>query len=141
MWQRIQTLYLGIGLGLIVSMFWLELASGMDADGVEVIVKYIDKPIYKVWIIILTVFQFLALGGYKWRMKQFRVVLFTAIACLGFQGYLTYDYFAHRADFGFSWTILFPFVITILDLLAARAIMVDEAIVRSANRLRSTRRK
>lgn len=140
MWQRIQTLYLAIGLGILASFFWTDVASVLEGDVIENI-SYMQKTIYKVWIIILTVFQFLALGGFKWRMKQFRVVLFTALATLGFQGFLAYDYFTKSAECVFSWTVMLPLVVVVLDLLAARAIMVDEAIVQSASRLRRSRKK
>lgn len=140
MWQRIQTLYLAIGLGILASFFWTDVASVLEGDVIENI-TYMQKTIYKVWIIILAVFQFLALGGFKWRMKQFRVVLFTALATLGFQGFLAYDYFTKPAECVFSWTVMLPLAVVVLDLLAARAIMVDEAIVQSASRLRRARRK
>lgn len=140
MWQRIQTLYLAIGLAILASFFWTDVASVLDGDKLENI-TYMQKLIYRVWVIILTVFQFLALGGFKWRMKQFRVVLFTALATLGFQGFLAYDYFTSPREYVFSWTVLLPLAVVVLDLLAARAIMVDEAIVQSSSRLRRARRK
>ena len=141
MWQRIQTLYIGIATGLIVALYWCDALSFVLPGGEDVeSVRYTENTIYLVWIIILTVLQVLSLGGYRWRMKQMRVVIVTAIMCLGFQGYLAWDYFVNFREAVFSWTALFPLAACILDLLGARNIMLDEAIVKSANRLRSARK-
>lgn len=141
MWQRVQTLYLGIATLLVASLFWSDAARIALPEGGEEHITYVSKTIYLVWIILLTVLQVLSIGGYKWRMKQFRVVVFTGITCLGFQGFLVYDYVQMHEQMAFSFTVLFPLVAAILDFVAARNILLDEAIVQSAHRLRSARRK
>lgn len=141
MWQRIQTLYLGIATLLISSLFWCDLAREILPDGTVSHIAYTDKTIFTIWLVLLTVLQVLALGGYKWRMKQFRVVIFTAIVSLGFQAWLALYFFQTRDVQIMSWTALFPLAVTILDAFAARNILLDEAIVISANRLRGPRKK
>lgn len=141
MWQRIQTLFLGIATFLVASLFWCDVAESVGPGGAAEPIKYVEKTVYLIWLVILTVLQVLSLGGYRWRMRQMKVVLVTAFACLGFQGWLVYDYFQMRDGLVFSWTALFPFAASVLDFLAARNIMLDEAIVQSAGRLRSTRKK
>ena len=141
MWQRIQTLFIGIATLLIASLFWCDVAKAVGPDGQIEYIAYTDKTIYLVWIILLTVLQVLSLGGYKWRMKQIRVVVVTAIMCLGFQGWLVYDYIQCREQLVFSWTALFPLAASIFDFMGARNIMLDEAIVQSAHRLRGPRNK
>lgn len=141
MWQRVQTLYLGIATLLIASLFWCDVAKLAGPDGTVEYIRYVDKTVYLVWIIILTVLQVLSVGGYKWRMKQIRVVIVTAVMCLGFQGWLVYDWFQSRDVMVFSWTALFPFAASVLDFIGARNIFLDECIVQSANRLRGPRKK
>jgi len=141
MWQRVQTLYIGIATLLIAALFWCDIARIPSPDGTVEYVGFTEKAIYLVWIIILTVAQVLALFGYKWRMKQFRVVLVSGFLCIGFQAWLTVDYFLVKEAMSYSFTALFPFVAAVLDFIGARNILLDEAIVQSANRLRSSRSK
>lgn len=141
MWQRYQTLLLAVATLLIVSLFWCDLSRTVMADGIIDYVKYTDKTIFKVWLIILTILHVLALGGFKWRMKQFRVVVFTALVTIGFQIWLAVYFFQTKDTSVMSWTALFPLLAAGLDAYAARNILLDEFIVQSANRLRGPRKK
>lgn len=141
MWQRVQTLYLGVATLLIASLFWCDVARQIGADSVVENIAYTSSGIYLVWLIILTILQVLALGGYKWRMKQFRVAVVACIMCFAFQGWLAYDFVRLHETLTFSWTALFPLAAAFLDFLGARNILLDEAIVQSAHRLRSSRTK
>lgn len=140
MWQRVQTLYFGVATLLIAALFWCDVAKIAGPDGAVEYVGFTQKSIYKIWIIILTVLQVLSLFGFKWRMKQFRVVIVTAIMCIGFQGWLVYDYIICQGSMTYSWTALFPFVAAVLDFMGARNILSDEALVQSMNRLRKSRK-
>lgn len=141
MWQRVQTLYLAIATVLVASLFWSDVARIDVPDGAPEYLAYTSRKIYLVWLILLTVIQVLALGGYKWRMKQLRVVIVAAVMCLGFQGWLVYDFIQLHDSMLFSWTALFPIVAAVLDALAAKNILLDQALVVSANRLRLPRKK
>lgn len=141
MWQRIQTLFLGLATLLVASMFWLDLSRIILPDGAVQHVAYTDKTVFIIWLSIITFLQVMALGGYKWRMRQLRVVIFTAIVCLGFQGWLVLYFFQTRGMEVVSFTALFPLAAAVLDFFAARNILLDEAIVYSANRLREPRKK
>lgn len=141
MWQRIQTLLLAVATGLIVSLFWCDVAQYVCSDGTVAGIRYAEHKICLVWIIILTVLQVISLGGFKWRMKQFRMVIVTLVMCLGFQGFLVYLFLEGRGSLIFSPTALFPFVAAVLDGFAARNILIDEALVQSAARLRLPRKK
>lgn len=141
MWQRIQTLYLGVATILIVSLFWCDVAIRVTEGSAVENISYTSSWIYMVWMIILTLLQILALGGYKWRMKQFRVAVVACIMCLGFQGWLVYDFVRLHESVSFSWTALFPLAAAFLDYLGIKNILLDEAIVQSAHRLRSARTK
>ena len=70
-----------------------------------------------------------------------RVATLSALILLAFQIWLVTDIVRGWNEMVFSVTALFPLVATVLDILAARAIMLDEAMVQSASRLRSHKRK
>lgn len=141
MWQRVQTLYLAIATALIAALFWCNLSRVIGPDGTVEFIAYTDKSVFKIWLSIITVLQVLALGGYKWRMKQLRVVIFTALVCVGFQAWLGLYFFQTMGSEHVSFTAVFPLVAAILDAMAAKNILLDEAIVFSANRLRKPRTK
>ena len=83
----------------------------------------------------------ISLGLFKARMIQMRLCIISAIVLLAFQIWIGVDYFKHMKDIVFSFTAIFPVIAAILDVLAARNIMLDEAMVQSASRLRSAKRK
>ena len=132
MWQRIQTLYLFLATGLVVALLLSN-----KADGV---------PFYEYWpyavLIILTSFlQVMALTTYKHRIFQMRTASLSAIILLGLQIWLIVDFIKTHNDPMFKVTAIFPVVASILDFLAARGILADEMLVRSASRLRAAKRK
>ena len=124
MWQRIQTLYLAVALGLLLAMFWhLE---------------------YIWWTILLGVAVFMqavALLAWKFRLFQMRTAVIAAIMLLGLQVWMAAVFLAGGDRTAFNITAVFPAVAAILDFLAARSILSDEMMVRSSSRLRPGRRK
>lgn len=123
MWQRIQTLYLVVALGLMVAMFW--------------------HVSFLWWLILLGVacfMQLVAVLAYKFRLFQMRTAIIAAIMLLGLQIWMAVVYLAGDKA-AFNITAVFPVVAAILDGLAARAVFSDELIVRSSSRLRSSKRK
>ena len=131
MWQRVQTLYIFIATVLTASLFFCDKADG---------IRYIDYVPYLVLLIIVSLLNLIALTTYKVRILQVRTVVFAALITLALQGWLALDYFV-SADVVFRFTAVFPLVSVILDVLAARGIWADELIVRSASRLRESKRK
>lgn len=132
MWQRVQTLYIGLATALIASLFFCDKAEGIPY------IKYIP---YLVLAIVITLLNLIALGAYKFRIFQFRTVILSALITIGLQGWLAVDYFLADKSIVFKWTAVFPIVAVIFDILAARNIWADELIVRSASRLRAAKRK
>lgn len=123
MWQRVQTLYLVVALGLVVAMFW--------------------HVSFLWWLILLGVacfMQLVAILAYKFRLFQMRTAIIAAIMLLGLQIWMAVVYLTGDKA-AFNITAVFPVVAAILDGLAARAIFSDELIVRSSSRLRSSKRK
>jgi len=132
MWQRIQTLYLFLATGLVVSLFFCTKAGD---------VPYTDYWPYLVLLIVTGFLQVMALTTYKHRVFQMRTAVLSAIILVGLQGWLVYDFISTHNDPVFHISAVFPIVAVILDFLAARSILADELLVRSADRLRSAKRK
>lgn len=132
MWQRIQTLYLLLATGLVAALFFCNKAGD---------IPYTDSWPYLILLLITGFLQVMALTCYKHRVFQMRTASLSAIILLALQGWLVYDFIASHNTPVFSVTAVFPVVSAILDFLAARNILADELMVRSADRLRSARRK
>ena len=124
MWQRIQTLYLLIASGLLVAMYFQPYGTG-----------------FIILFSIALAAQLLAIVALKSRTLQMRLSNLAALLLLGLQIWMAVSYFTADPRPSLSFTAIFPIVAAILDCLAARAILRDELLVRSASRLRASKRK
>ena len=124
MWQRIQTLYLLIASGLLVAMYFQPYGTG-----------------FIILFSIALAAQLLAIVALKSRTLQMRLSNLAALLLLGLQIWMAVSYFTADPRPALSFTAIFPIVAAILDFLAARAILRDEFLVRSASRLRASKRK
>lgn len=124
MWQRIQTLYLLIASGLLVAMYFQSYGTG-----------------FIILFSIALAAQLLAIVALKSRTLQMRLSNLAALLLLGLQVWMAVSYFTADPRPSLSFTAIFPIVAAILDFLAARAILKDELLVRSASRLRASKRK
>ena len=77
----------------------------------------------------------------KIRRPQMRVATGAAILLLAFQCWIVVDLARNWNEMSFSVTALFPLIAAILDIMAARSILLDEAMVQSSARLRASKRK
>jgi peptidoglycan/LPS O-acetylase OafA/YrhL len=132
MWQRVQTLYLAIATALIVAMFFCDKAGD---------VSFVSYWPYLVLLILITLLDLLALTTYKIRVFQVRTTVLAALLTLALQAWLVVDFIVTGNDPVFHVPAVFPLVAVILDIMAARGIWADELMVRSASRLRSSKRK
>ena len=132
MWQRIQTLYLLLATGLVAALFFCNKAGD---------IPYTEYWPYLILLILTGFLQVLALTSWKHRIFQMRTASLSAILLLALQGWLVFDFIASHNEPVFSVTAVFPVVAAILDFLAARNILADEIMVRSADRLRAAKRK
>ncbi|MBR5724379.1 MAG: DUF4293 domain-containing protein [Bacteroidales bacterium] len=132
MWQRIQTLYLLLATGLVAALFFCTKAGD---------VTYTEYWPYLVLLLITGFLQVMALTTYKHRIFQMRTSTLSAIILIALQGWLVYDFISTHNTPVFHVTAVFPVVAAILDFLAARSILADELLVRSADRLRAAKRK
>ena len=123
MWQRIQTLYLAVALGLLIAMFW-----------------HVDFLWWTILLGVAVFMQTVALLAYKYRLFQMRTAVIAAIMLIGLQVWMAVVFFV-KDGAAFNITAVFPVVAAILDFLAARAILSDEMVVRSSSRLRSSKKK
>ena len=69
-----------------------------------------------------------------------RTAVLAAIITLALQVWLAVDYFTAAEGLRFHLTVLFPLAAVVCDLLAAKNIFSDELMVRSASRLRSSKK-
>lgn len=132
MWQRVQTLYLAISTALIAAMFFCDKAGD---------ITFISYWPYLVLLILVTLLNLLALTTWKFRIFQVRTTVLAALLTIALQGWLVVDFIATGNSPVFHVPAVFPIVAVIFDILAARNIWADELMVRSASRLRASRRK
>lgn len=141
MWQRIQTLYLAVATALLTSMFFCKFATILGPDGVEISIKYVEKVPYLVLLAVALAGNVFSLFAFKIRIPQMRAATVAALILLAFQIWIIVDVVRGWNEMVFSVTALFPLVAMVLDILAARNIMLDEAMVQSASRLRASKRR
>ena len=124
MWQRIQTLYLVLALGLCVAALFM-----------------IEGTYFLILTAIAAVMTLLALATYKHRIFQMRTSVIAGLMLVGLQVWILVKYFLAGDKTAYNIAYVFPIVAAILVFLAARNILADEMLVQSASRLRSNKRK
>ena len=83
MWQRVQTLYLLLATGLVVSLFFCTKAGD---------IPYTEYWPYLVLLLITGFLQVMALTTWKHRVFQMRTASLSAIILIALQGWLVYDF-------------------------------------------------
>lgn len=141
MWQRIQTLYLGIATALIFSMFFCIFATIIGPDGAEITIAYREKMPYLVLLIMLITAHIAATASYKTFFLQARVSIIAGLLAFGFQTWIGIDILRNMDDMSFSFTALFPLAAGSLDFMAAKRSMVDEMTVMAVKSTRKTRKR
>lgn len=141
MWQRIQTLYLMISMALSIALLAGTAYTVADPDGmVKVTYLQLQRPYFAILLGILACMIALALIVYKNRILQMRLAALSAIVALGMQAWLAWMYFTFQGPV-FKWTVIFPLIICICNLLAARGCFQDQLMVESAYRVRERRKR
>lgn len=141
MWQRLQTLYLGISTALIFSMFFCTFATIIGPAGEELAIGYHEKLPYLVMLIMLFTAHVAATASFKAFFLQARVAMIAALMSIGFQIWLTVDLIRFHNEMTFSLTFLFPFAAAILDIMAARRSLVDEMTITAVKSVKASRRR
>ena len=141
MWQRIQTLFLALALGLVAALFFCVKAFSIGQGGVHAQeATYVQSFPYLVLLVVASILQLISLAAYRVRVFQMRTALLAGIILLALQCWLAYDYFTAPSGVVFSFTAIFPLLAAICDFLAARFILRDQLLVESATRLRSRKK-
>ena len=143
MWQRIQTLYLGIATALTVALFFCRMATIIGPGGEELDIMYHEKLPYLVMLIMLLTAGVCSIFSFKSWALQARVCMLTALMQIGFQIWLGIDFFRFRTDMVFSFTMIFPIVSAILNIMAARSALVDAMTmqaIKTTKKVRKNRR-
>ncbi len=122
-------------------MFFCKFATIVGPDGAEETIKYFEKVPYLALLIMAITGNAFSLFAFKIRVPQMRVATLSAILLFAFQTWIIVDVVRGWNEMVFSVTALFPLVAMVLDILAARSIMLDEAMVQSASRLRAYKRR
>lgn len=141
MWQRIQTLYLGIATALVFSMFFCIFATIIGPDGAEITIAYREKMPYLVLLIMLITAHIAATASYKTFFLQARVSIIAGLLAFGFQTWIGIDILRNMDDMSFSFTALFPLAAGVLDFMAAKRSMVDEMTVMAVKSAKKARKR
>ena len=142
MWQRIQTLYLAVASGLVVTLFFSVKSFTLGAGGAHLDeIKYISSVPYLILLIVAAALQLLSLLTFNVRVFQMRTAVLAGLVLLGLQCWLAIDYFAAADGVVFKWTAIFPLLASILDFISARLILRDQLLVESVSRLRSAKKR
>lgn len=141
MWQRIQTLYLGISTALIFSMFFCNFATIAGPEGTEITIGYREKMPYLVLLIMLITAHIASAASFKTFFLQARVSIIAALLAFGFQIWIGIDIIRNLNEMTFSFTALFPLAAGVLDFMAAKRSMVDEMTVQAVKSARKVRRR
>ncbi len=144
MWQRIQTLYIGIATALTAVLFFSRMATIIAPGGEELDIMYHEKNPYLIMLIMLLTAGVCAFFCFKNWVLQARVCMLSALMLIGFQIWLGVDVFSYRNDIVFSLTIIFPLVSAILNIMAARNAIIDAMTmqaVKTTKKVRKNRRR
>ena len=148
--QRIQTLYLLAVVALGIALIWLpvvQLVTPEEAAELQIweLSALGGAPLQGLWGLLVTtilipVLALVDIFLYKKRILQARLNIFLAMLCLGYYGVLAIYIWLANMTLDTDWHILpwaaFPLVCMVLTLMATRAILKDEALVRAADRIR-----
>lgn len=141
MWQRIQTLYLGIATALIFSMFFSTFATIIGPEGEELRIGYHEKIPYLTMLIMLFTAHVAATASFKAFFLQARVSMIAGLMSLGFMIWLAIDIFRFNDGMSFSFTAIFPLAAAALDFMAAKRSLVDQMTVSAVRSVKSSRRR
>ena len=145
--QRIQTVYLLIVAGLLITAMCMPIGYFIDTMGehpFKALGMDVNGAFQSTWglfgiLMLSTIVAFATIFLYKNRMLQIRMTIFSTILLVGYYATLITFIFMLKDDsmtFSASWTLCLPFVAIILNWLAIRAIGRDEVMVKAADRLR-----
>ncbi len=156
MWQRVQTLYMILVIGLMITATLLPDVDFIDnvthteyqlnsiglvqLDSQDFVLKNLfPNPTTYLLAIILFLSTFV-IAKYKNRKLQFRLatvnLIFILLYILTTTGFVVYSYYELHLLFYLQYASVLPIVALIFNILAMRGIRKDENLIRSMDRLR-----
>lgn len=141
MWQRIQTLYMGLSCVLTLAMLLSNLAVLYSPEGeIAGEFSYAGHLPFLILLIIILLLDLIALSAYKHLVFQMRTAGLAAIITLALQIWVGIVLLQGDQGWVFRLPAIFPTVCVILDVLASRGILADILLVESSDSLRKSRR-
>ena len=134
--QRIQTLFLTITAGLLISMLFVPMVKFVGSDTV---IRYIEYLPTATMLIVTIVLCITTIFSYKRRIFQIRVCNLNSLILLGFQIFLVVKFFTREPDMIYTISAVVPIAGAILTFIALRYIARDEALVMASNHLRPSK--
>ena len=141
MWKKLTTYLTLIATLLVGLMFFFNFASIIGPEGEVLKIRYYEKIPYLVMLIMLISGCIFSVLTHRLPFLQARVCMLAALLALGFQIWLGIDFIRFRHDMVFNITGVFPIVCVILDVLAARAAMIDQLTLTAIGSTRKSRKK
>ena len=155
--QRIQSIYLLLAITVLTLTFFLPVwawSIGTEVQSSYLLYKYgisTSQPGYSapmLYPVVLSFFAVLSIVLYGWSFFSFRklgkaitlvvLALFSTVAYLAFLGFIIYDMSTTQQLSGNIPQLgtLFPAIAFVLGIMALRAMRRDQALLRSADRIR-----
>ena len=145
--QRIQTVYLLIVAGLLITAMCLPMGYFTDTMGehpFKALGMGVNGAFQSTWgvfgiLMLSTLVAAATIFLFKNRMLQIRMTIFNSLLLVGYYIAFLAFYFALKNDanlFRIGWALCLPLISIILNILAIRAIGRDEVMVKAADRLR-----
>jgi hypothetical protein len=149
--QRVQTVYMLLAAfltGLILNLKLADIFTGDQlytffSSGIFRETQSVQNGLpLQIFILLILVIHFFAVFSYKNRIRQMRIMVFTIVLLFGLIGMILYFAYGsfENMNVSFKIPVIFPLVSVILDILAIRAIGRDEALIRSVDRIRSSKK-
>lgn len=145
--QRIQTLFLAIAAGLLISMFFVPM---VRFTGSATTIPFVAVAMAKgftlttIFQIVCAVLSVVTIFTYKNRIRQIRLCNLNTLILISYQVILAIYFFQRNTKLGedalFTVPCIFPVCAAILTFIAMRYIARDEALVMASTRLRSASR-
>ena len=147
--QRIQTVYLLIVVGLLITAMCLPMGYFIDAMGehpFKALGLEVNGTIQSTWglfgiLLLSAIIALCTIFLFRNRMLQVRMTVFGSLLLIGY--YIAFFAFMfilkndlNAMAFQLGWALCLPAVCIILNYLAFRAIYRDELMVKAADRLR-----
>ncbi|HIZ87771.1 MAG TPA: DUF4293 domain-containing protein [Candidatus Coprenecus pullistercoris] len=144
--QRIQTLFLAIAAGLLISMFFTPMVRLGEDTTIPFVAVAAAKgfTLTTIFQIVCSVLSVAVIFMYRNRIRQIRLCNLNSLILIGYQVILAVYFFQRSSKLGedalFTVPCIFPICAAILTFIGMRYIARDEALVMASTRLRTSKK-